>query len=112
MASNLFDSFSKYLEKVQSKIREQQRSIKQLRVVFDRSVFERLETGVEFRRLIEETRKSDFPYLPDKAFYSLSLWEHAIKNFFCRSGLYLDIFENNALNIDLLFQMYLREFKK
>jgi hypothetical protein len=73
---------------------------------------ERLETGVEFRRLVEETRKSDFPRFSDKPVYGLSIWEHAVKNFFRRSGLYLDLTNNDVIDIDAVFQTYLEEFQR
>jgi hypothetical protein len=71
-------------------------------------VVEQMEEDEPFRHLVMATRAT----FPDQHYtQNDGLASHAVKNFFRRSGFYLDVFEGNNLNIDRVLEEYAVHFR-
>jgi hypothetical protein len=72
-------------------------------------VVEQMEEDEPFRHLVMATRAT----FPDQHYtQNDGLASHAVKNFFRRSGFYLDVFEGNNPNIDRVLEEYAVPFRK
>lgn len=76
----------------------------QLRVLVDD-----LESSAEFGKLVLETRSS---FLGEYHGKSKSAWREAVKNFFRRSGYYIDIFEGQSVNGNVALDKYREAFQQ
>jgi hypothetical protein len=77
-------------------------------LVFTSTVKE-LDKSSEFDFLVEETSNL---YSGDYHGKNKSAWEQAVKNFFRRSGYYIDLFEDKNIDSDDLFRKYYESFKQ
>ncbi len=77
-------------------------------LVFTSTVKE-LDKSSEFDFLVEETSNL---YSGDYHGKNKSAWEQAVKNFFRRSGYYIDLFEDKNIDNDDLFRKYYESFKQ
>lgn len=111
MNDNLYGAFQSYLNLVQSKIhnyREQPKVKKHLTLIKHAVVeLEEIENSHEFNKLDQETLKLESTILRGGWSYS-----DAIKNWFRRSGVYLEIINNKRIDVEGTFQKYLRAFQK
>ena len=81
---------------------------KNIELVFISTV-EILEKNSKFDLLVEETSNQ---YSGDYHSKNKSSWKQAVKDFFRRSGYYNNFFNNNIINIDILFKKYCESFKQ
>jgi len=116
--NNIFASFKKYIESVKSKFQDNNSSkvIKHLKVYdFDIKIkIEELENEQEFFQLLDDTKKIESPFVSSNIIFKNHKgdWKTPIKNFFRRSSCYLNIINKKEIDSDVLFNDYLRSFRK
>ena len=71
-----------------------------------------LERSNEFKKLIFETQKLESPFIQSSWYKHISLWRNAIKTFFRRSGIYLNLFDGECVNFDDIIRNYKSAFDK
>jgi hypothetical protein len=74
-----------------------------------RALVEALENEIEFHFLVEQTHSSLSGTSPGQ---SERAWQQAVKNYFRRSGYYIDVFEGKIPNDDAVFQNYCKAFER
>ncbi|QTA81864.1 Uncharacterized protein dnl_42180 [Desulfonema limicola] len=116
---NIFVSFKKYIESVKSKFQDSNSTkvIKHLTLYnFNNKIkIEELESEQEFYQLLDDTMKIKSPFVNSTIIFKNHerfFWESPIKNFFRRSSCYLDIINKRDIDCDLLFNDYLKSFRK
>ena len=113
MNEMLFKAFREYLNRVSSSSRSSQDPIKKNRILYMSSStkIEKCESTIEFSELVNESMKEP-SFVLHGFLKGRGIWEHAIKNFFRRSGYYHSIIENNPINVDDIFTTYLHAFQR
>lgn len=107
-------TFRTYTAAVGAKLTEAPRLRKQLRLVTSkttqlRALVDDLESSAEFGKLVLETRSS---FSGDYHGKSESVWREAVKNFFRRSGYYIDTFEGKSVHDDAALDRYREAFQR
>ncbi|MGV7222781.1 MAG: hypothetical protein ACQ9MH_14790 [Nitrospinales bacterium] len=114
MSDNLYAAFQSYLNLVQSKIqnyREQPKVKKHLTLIKHAVVeLEEIEKSDEFKKLKLATSELESPIFGDDCW--VDEYSDPIKNWFRRSGVYLEMINNKRIEIEETFQKYQRAFQK
>jgi len=117
--NKIFASFKKYIESVKSKFQDNNNSkvIKHLKLYHsDNNIkIEELENEQEFSQLLDDTMKIKSPFVDSNIIFKNHerfFWKSPIENFFRRSSCYLDIINKRDIDLDLLFNDYLKSFRK
>lgn len=117
MDKKLNTIFYKYTETVQNRIRlNNNKSTEKGQLRFFpnkekelRSIIDDLEKEDEFQQLVFESSSC---YSGDFHQNSNWFWKKSVKNFFRRSGYYIDLFENKAVNNEAAFHNYQKSFQR
>lgn len=117
MKDGLENAFRTYTSLVQADLPRGNRSSLKDRMIYGgdessilRSIVGQLETRDEFRQLAKETR-SRFS-AKDELSFDEKFWGEGVKNFFRRSGYYLDTFEGKITNSDATFAKFCHAFER
>lgn len=112
MADNLEEIFRRYWNAVQSKLQQrgEERRVEKgpLRLFVNKAMelraeIDELENQAEFEQLVGKTNSS---FSGDYHGKSEGAWQQAVKNFFRRSGYYIDLFEGKSLSVDAALHNY------
>lgn len=118
VADKLGEVFRRYTDVVRSRLQDRgkrQPPPRPLRLLANRgmelrALADELENEAEFHQLVLGTYSSFSGSAPDKNRLEWG-WQQAVKDFFRRSGYYVDVYDGEIANGDATFQSYLEAFQ-
>jgi len=119
VADKLDEVFRRYTDAVRLRLQDRgKRQARQglLRLLANRGMelrafADELENEAEFHQLVLETYSSFSGSAPDESRLEWG-WQQAVKNFFRRSGYYVDVYDGKIANVDATFRSYLDAFQR
>lgn len=116
MTDTLEKAFFDFVSLAQTKLGKKDASRLKARMVYLNEKIELRSKGDELEKVREfdSLLNATFSVFAADGYHgkNKSIWTHAIKNFFRRSGLYLDIFDGKDVNPDSLVLKYIEAFQK
>lgn len=115
MNMEIINSLKEYICTVENKVQHIEKRTKGTLTLFRRNIdYEviQLEKGDEFKKLISESQKLESPFVESSWYKDISVWQNAIKNFFRRSGVYLNLFKGKCIDFDDIAKNYENAFDK
>ena len=118
MNIEIINSLKEYIGTVENNVQNIEKRTKGTLTLFRRNIaYEviQLEKSDEFKQLISESQKLESPFVESSWYKDISLftvWQNAIKNFFRRSGIYLNLFNGKRIDFDDITKNYENAFDK